>query len=426
MSRSGFFYSLFAIMMIGLIFNVTVLPVLMEPSTETGERIRVSEVSHFLSSIEDDFDRSTEIIGRRAFTSLTNRIISNGSYLAESKQAYKHSFNNGTINGIDSAIMQDASFEEWSGSMVGAADDSGYDFSTNITSMALETSPPVTVEVTVTHNLTLSDDITDTTFQRSTDTVIDVAYTGLEDPLVLLESAGRYSHTFKTCGASDPAGQVSTGGSWFYQEERNWTSGAAVTRPENGGVSSVDGKSEKVAVVDDLCSYDDITDFSGFEGVVSEAEAIDGKQSNSKVDACGDDSTGIDALVDGAEGAADSIDQGSTAVLNEEEVWQNELKNWTEESCYFADGSAPTLWERMDGEMSSDGAETGTASLISIDELPVELQEQGSAVDYVYFNDSGEYGDLTKVKGVTNEGLDWFRLDQEHVDDWGINSLTFE
>ncbi|MCJ7478575.1 MAG: hypothetical protein MUP63_00155 [Candidatus Nanohaloarchaeota archaeon QJJ-7] len=424
-TRNGFIYSLFALLMMGLALNLTLLPLAVEDPSGTGEKLRVDEVFYFLQSVESDFDRATDIIGRRSMTAMGNRIVNNGSYLDDSQEAFSEAFINGTINGTLAPLMNRSSFSDWSESMEEQAEDSGYNLTASIESIEVGSEPPVTALINATYQFNLSDDITDTRFERTKNVSQEISFEGVEDSIILIESAGRYTNFFSSCRTDTPAEQLSTGGNWFYQEIRNWTSGNAVLRPGNSPVTDIDNTGEKVAVVDDLCSYSDLTDLSGFAGVVSGSNAIDAKRPNNGIDACGEDDVNLEAVVDDSPGAL-SAGNDSMIVMTEDEVWQNNLRDRTEEGCYFSDPWAPTVWERMEGRLSNSGGE-GTAFLLTVPDLPNELQEDSkSAVAYVYFNDSSDFGETSRIKGVTNEDLDWFRLDQQHVDEWGINALTYE
>ncbi len=425
-TRTGFVYTMFAMLVLGMTLTVTLLPLTVDRPSRTGEQVRVDEVFYFLKSVNDDFDRVTGIIGRRAMTALSNRIVNNGTYLNDSKDAFREVFENGTINDTAAALMNRSSFTDWSASMEDEAAKADYNLSTDINAIDLGFDPPLDIELNVSYRYNLSDDITSTRFERTRNVSQTVSFAGVEDPLILVESVGRYTNFYAACQRRHPAQRHASGGDWFYEEVKNWTSGTAVVRPGNNPVDSVSNPGRKIAIVDDLCSYSDLSDFSGFEGVVSESDAIDGKDPNNNVDACGETDVNIDALVDDAAGAT-AVANDSMAVMTEDQVWQNNLKNWTDEACYFSDPTAPTVWGRLEGRLTSAEGRNGTEFLLTVPDLPAELEESDtSAVTHVYFNDSGDFGDARKIKGVTDQDMSWFRLDQDHVDEWGIGALAHD
>ncbi|MDY6773852.1 MAG: hypothetical protein SVS85_01515, partial [Candidatus Nanohaloarchaea archaeon] len=160
-----------------------------------------------------------------------------------------------------------------------------------------------------------------------------------------------------------------------------------------------------------------------FKGIVSEASGgISGDGST----ICGDaDSSGFEAYVGGASGAA-AIRNGTTAVMTEQQVWESHIKKELETGCYFRDPTGPTVFGRLGGRLvKKEGYSPGWGSFLFVPELPSDFQDSSrSSIDYVYFNDSA-YGANHRIKGVTDY-YSWFKLDQQHVDEWGINALTYE
>jgi hypothetical protein len=433
--RKGFLYSLFAILILGLTFSITFAPLNVEEPSQAGEKLRIDEVFYFLKSITDDLERATEIIGRRAITSMDNYIVNNGEYLNNSAAAFEEAYENGTVGRENATLMNRSTINDWTDSMENEADDAGYDLNVSIRSVSVGTEDPLHVAVNASYNINLSDPISNARFDRIEDVDATISHTGMEDPLILVESAGRYANTFSNCSSAHPTPFNVTGSDSFYNNSDDWVSGNPVTRPNNGGVSSVSNKKNKAALVDDICSYseseirDDLTEFSG---VATETDnVLEGKNGQNSVDICDNhgndlDSVRMNALVQDAANATD-ITNNSVAVLTDDDVWQNNIKNRTESQCYFDDSTAPSIWDRFAGNLTrSDKYKHGQAFFIDIPELPDEIEEVNtSAVDYVYWNESGDYGQDNKIKGVTNEGLNWFRLDQDHVDEWNINALTF-
>lgn len=418
-------YTLFTMLVLALTLNIALLPVTVQDDSGAGEKLRVDELFYFLQSAENDFSRATDIIGRRAVTALSNRIVNNGTYLDNPRADFRSAFRNGTVNGVPATLMNRSSFEDWAAGMEDKAEDSGYNLSTGLAGIDLGTDPPVTAAVNASYRFNLSDNLTRSRFEREQNVSQTLDVTGIEDPVILIESAGRYTNTFSACRTDTVAERHASGGDWFYDDNNNWTSGESVVRPGNGDVSGVTNKAEKVVIVDDLCSYSDQSVFGNFGGVVSEADAIDSKTVNEQVNICGGNNVGMNALIDDAAGATQMPNETMT-VMTEDQVWENNIGNRTGKACYFEDPWAPTVWGRMEGRLSNTGG-NGTAFFLTVPDLPDELQDDSkSAVAYVYFNESGDFGATHKIKGVTNEDRSWFRLDQQHVDEWGINALTYD
>ncbi|MFB6294698.1 MAG: hypothetical protein ABEI97_02980, partial [Candidatus Nanohaloarchaea archaeon] len=197
--RNGFVYTLFAMLVLGLTLNIALLPLTVKDETDAGEKLRVDEVFYFLQSVESDFSRATDIIGRRAVTALSNRIVNNGTYLDDAHAAFRSAFRNGTVNGTPAALMNRSSFEDWAAGMEDEANASGYNLSTRLASITLGSEPPVTAVVNTSYRFNLSDSLTRSRFERSRNVSESLDVTGVEDPVILIESAGRYTNTFSAC-----------------------------------------------------------------------------------------------------------------------------------------------------------------------------------------------------------------------------------
>lgn len=428
MNRNGFIYSIFAIFVLGLTASLVLTSSGHQDMTETGEKFRIDEVFYFLQSTTDDLGRASEIIGRRSLTALVNYVVSTGEYVSDSQNGVQEAFQNGTVNGTSRPLMNDSTIRDWTDSMQKEAGESGYNLNLTLINITVGTAEHLHFSLSASYALNLTDPITSVQFDRMKQVNTTISYNGIEDPFILMESAGRYANFFSACPSDTPVTKHATGADWFYNTAPNWTSGTAVVRESNGGISGVPDKAEKIAVVQDLCTYsqNDIeNEFTQFAGVVSEAPAIDAVNTSS-ADVCGYDDVSMNAIIDDA-GNATQITAESMAVMTEEQVWQNNIQNWTERGCYLPDPWGPTVWGRVEGRKTLNPSfEKGLAFFINVPDLPAELQKANtSAVDYVYFDESRSYGNSRKVKGVTNEDLDWFRLDQDHVGYWSMTALAY-
>ncbi|MDY6766384.1 MAG: hypothetical protein SVW77_03375 [Candidatus Nanohaloarchaea archaeon] len=426
MNRSGFVYSTFAVFLLGLLLLTATAPKQVKDVSLQADAARVDATFYFLASVVDDIDRGTGIIAKRAFSAVANVAVSTGEPLADAEQATRFAFLNGTVNGSEQFLMKDAAFEDWNDSMVQQAQKSGRDLVITVHTLTVTPLAPATATVNATYGVNLTDPVSNTRFVRNVSRNHTVDLTNLSDPLRAIETGGTYSSGFSACSTEEHARQIAAGSEDFYTDTRNWTSGTSVVRPGNGGVSGIDGKDGKIVVVDDICAYSDAeisSELEDFKGVVSEASG--GISGDGSTICGGADSSGFDAYIGGAADAT-TIGNGSLAVMNEQQLWENNIRTELEAGCYFADGRGPTFFGRAEGRLvRTPQYSQGWASFVFVPDLPSELQDSSrSAVDYVYFNDTA-YGPNHRVKGVTNE-YSWFRLDQHHIDEWGINALTYD
>ncbi|MFB6166861.1 MAG: hypothetical protein ABEJ62_01205 [Candidatus Nanohaloarchaea archaeon] len=425
MRRKGFMYSIFAIFLIGLLVIIVSNPVRIGELDSRTPVSRIDETYYFLSSVQDDLERGTGIIAKRAFSTAINHVLSNVEPLERPEIALESAFLNGTINGSNQSLMQDSAFEDWRRAVVSKAQKSGWKLSVEIGNLGFGTSGPSKGFVNVTYRAELVDPSSDSSFRGNTSGSQGIVVTNMSDPLVYLETEGQYTRGFSRCDAGERAFRLSTGTEKFYENGRNWTSGEAVLRPGNGPLDGVDDRGDKVVLVDDVCAYTDpeiSTVLSDFRGVVSGQE---GGISADGSTICGDaDSSGFNAYVGGASGSLESSNR-TTVVMDEYQVWENNLRRELESGCYFRDPRGPTVLGRLEGDLTvGRGRATGWASFLFVPDLPSDFQDASrSSVGYVYFNDTA-YGDNLQVKGVTNY-YSWFKLDSYHVDLWNVSRLTY-
>ncbi len=423
MNRPGFMYSMFALAVLGLLAFIVAAPIQVEELPDQTAVSRVDETAYFLTSVEEDVPRATRIVTKRAVIGAINTVAADDQPLPDAADAVRSGFLNGTINGTEQPLLRDAAIDDWIARMEQQARRTGYDLDIMVDPVTTAPAAPAAVWLNATFTITLDDDASDTRFSRTVDHERRVELTNVTDPLLLLETSGRYSHGFRSCPVPDPATRHATGTESHYGGSENWTAGTAAVRPANGPVTNISDRADTVLVVDDICAYSDATiqdDLSDFAGVASEtAGGISGDGST----VCGDaNSAGIDAYVGGADGAT-AIDPDSRAVLTEEQVWQNTMYTAVETGCYLSDADGPNVYDRIEGRLSGTGG-PGWASLLVIPDLPSDFQEPDrSAVDHVYFDDGG--GTTSRIKGVTGEHA-WFRLDQDHVDAWDVGPLAYD
>lgn len=366
--------------------------------TENAERI--GEASFFLQSIFSDMDRSLRISTRRALTGTTNYIVLNGEPLQEAETNISEALENGTLDGEELNGSEDASLQDWTSRVRDIADSSGYaldvrvqNYSFNDTGLNVQSSFEVFAS--------LRDPTSLATFNRTESTVTDVSIEGTEDALILLRSEGRYLTQYNNCGFDDPADIVYTGN----QNSTGYVHGYSVKNPSD--ISSVSESSEKILVVDNIDEYQS-SEANNFGGIVSSTQSSNTNQYSTN-------------YVFGT-GSISEIDGNRSLILNNEEVWRSNFRQMINEGCYVPDEEGPDIFDRMENSVSNDDGD-GIATLIDVSRLPNELRDIDSVVGYVYFDESGSYGGLRNIKGVTDQ-YSWFRLDQDHVDYWDLDELA--
>ncbi|MFB6213112.1 MAG: hypothetical protein ABEJ07_00905 [Candidatus Nanohaloarchaea archaeon] len=390
-------YTSFALMASSLILMLVLAPSAEDLGTSSGDAARISEASFFLESVLADMDRSLSIATRRALTGATNYVIENGEPLVDPGENLTSAMVNGTISGQELNATGDASLSVWTRRVGRIAQNSGYRVKIDIRDYSFN---PSGLDVASSYSVraSLYDPATLVRLNRSRTSHVEVSASGLEDTMLLLRSVGRYTNQYTRCRFDDPADRLYTG------TGTGTAHGLAAVNPADA--SSVSNSGEKVLVADDIDSYA-VSDVNTFAGAVS-------AQPNS--------TTGYTVPRVFDTGSIAGVKQNMSLVLHSGEVWRTGFRSMFQDGCYVETVRGPDVMDRFENELVNEPGETGIATLLELPRLPPSLQRTGSAVGYVYFNGTG-YGGLNEVSGVSGE-YPWFRLDDYHVDLWGLEPLA--
>ncbi len=403
----GLVYTSFALLSVSLLFMVAFLPVTIPVENNPEEATRIGEAAFFMDSVLSDMDRSLEMSTRRALLASTNYVIKNNLSLADPGKNVSSALETGKISGEELESMNDpqnASLLDWAERVSGIAAESDYSLDIQLLNSSFNASA-FEVESSFRVFARLQDPVTLANFNRTNSANATVSALGLEDPMILLNSDGRYSTQYSRCGFDSPANQLYTGGHYSLGSAH----GYAAVNPATPDAPSVSDKGEKVLVTDDVDNYD-VSTSNSFAGIVS------GDDNDTKA--------GFTTKFIFDTGSIADIEQNMSLILNEEQVWRSSFRQMFEENCYLETSRGPNVIDRLGNRMvSPDGR--GIATMIEVSELPSSLQEIESAVGYVYFNESsGMYGPERSIYGVTSE-YSWFRLDDYHVNLWGVDDLAY-
>lgn len=399
-NSKGFAFTTFAILAASLIVMMVSVQVNQSDEVRTADADRIGEASFFLQSAFSDIDRSLGIATRRALTSTTNYVIETGEPLEDSEAGVSEALANGTLNGEKLNQTGNASLSDWSSRVSEIADRSGYELEVEIKNYSFNRNG-FDIESSFTVFGQLKDPSTLAQFNQTASTDSTTSIEGVEDIMILLRSKGRYVAQYSQCGFSEPAEVLYTG----TQNSSGYTHGYAEINPSD--ISAVSNRSDKVLVVDNVDGYSS-SEVNNFAGAVSEDSSSDTSQYTTN-------------FVFNT-GSIGDIEQGMSLILSEDQVWRSNFRQMFKENCYIEDSDGPGFFDRMENKLVNDDGK-GLATLIDVGSLPDELQKSSSAVGYVYFSESGSYGVLREIRGVTDE-YSWFRIDQDHIDKWGLEELS--
>jgi len=116
----------------------------------------------------------------------------------------------------------------------------------------------------------------------------------------------------------------------------------------------------------------------------------------------------------------------TTRIINRTELnitGINSLKDFLDEGTYRAYAGGPSFLMRLEGDLSS--SPYGIETLVNTNELSfyeAPLYDR-SSVDYIYFGEQNttDY----KIHNITDDYMPGFRLDEEHVDEYGVGNFTY-
>lgn len=392
----GMVYTSFALMASALMISGAF--VLSQQDTRSTSSTRITEASFFLDSVLQDMDRSLSMATRRAFTASTNYVIINNQPLSSPEKNISSALVNGTISGEELDNMEDVSIEDWSDRVSGMATDSSYSLSIKVTDYGINASG-MKAESYYSVFASLKDPVSLATFNRTETAYTSTRLEGVEDPMITLQSKARYVSKYTDCGFDEPAEDLLDAG--IHSETYGY--GEAVVNPSD--ISTLSNPSEKVIVVDDVDSYQ-VSEVNNFAAAVS----LNSNSSSGYSNAYAFDVASIE-----------DIETNQTVLVDGKDIWVTRFHEMFSKGCYVPDDEGPDVLDRIENKLSNDGGE-GLATMIDVSKLPSELRYQDSAVAYVYFDDDS-HGGVEQIKGVSDR-YSWFRLDQQHIDGWSMNSLV--
>jgi hypothetical protein len=399
-SLKGFAFTSFALLASGVVLSAALFASSGGSDVEkTAEAQRISSASFFLDSFVSDSERSLRIATRRALTSATNFVAQNGEPLSNPAENISQVAVNGTLG--DEEALGEAYVKEWESRSARLAEDSNYRLNVstrirNLSSNFLEIRANYTVETRLFDPVTLS------RFRSTDNKTVTVSAEGLEDPMLLLRSSGRYVSSYTRCGFADPADMLGTG---TQNSSSVFHGSAAVSPSDPSSLSNAGQKVLVVADVDDYSSQHSQNSVNDFGAVVS-AEESENPESYSEHYVFGT-------------GSNPGIGENESVTVYREQIWRTNFREMFQERCYIEDASGPGVLDRFENNADASG---GVATLLDVSALPSEIQREDSAVGHEYFD--SDQSTLEKIHGVT-EYYPWFRLDQPHIQKYDLQELAY-
>jgi len=434
-NKKGVVYTTFAIIATSLLILLVSFTAMNTDYTSDTNPFRIGQASFYLGNVEEDFERAYEIAFQRGVSGATNYIIQTGNELETPGEDLRNSTVRGNISGYYLNNTENATLNDWTSRVKEAASGSQYELNIKYTDMDVE-DEFMDLEADLDVFFQLKDPKSLAQFNRTDTYSTKASIEGLEDPLLLLRTGGRYISTIEKCSYDTPADLMLTSNGGNQQYNDGATYGLAEIVGPSQDLSDIDNRSRKILVTEDIENYagtgsNQTDQVNQFAGVVS-AEPIPASGSGIGEDP---DDYNIKYVFD--TGTIASLEQGMSITLNENQVWNTRFRDMMKDKCYLKSNGTqpgPGFLERTQNQLEpSTGENQGLETIVNEQNLPSDVQKgsQGSNVGYVLFQDASGFGGLNSINGVTDgrpeTGFDYysgFRLDRYHVEEWGIEELV--
>ena len=392
-------YTSFALIAATLLVSLALLPYNTPDTRSPSESLRIGQASFFLDSVMSDIDRSLKLGTRRMLTSSTNYVITENQRLTEPVENLSSAMVNASISGQELDNMENVTVSAWEKNVEEIAENSGYSLNASVTKYRFNSSF-VSLDASYTVSGRLIDPVTLSAFNRTRTTNMTVSMNGIEDPMLLLSSDGNYVSKYRKCSFEDPLDKLAQASDFAGGSKQ----GEVAYKPSD--LSDVQQSDKKILVVSDVDNYN-VNEVNDFKAVVSED---DNSTQGYNVTYAFDTSSNVE------------IEGNQTAIVKEGGLWREDLTTMFQNNCYIKDDDGPDVIDRFGNRKVNDDG-SGILTLIDVSELPSGMRREDSAVGFVYFNGSADYGAIEEISGVSDE-YSWFRLDQDHIDEWNANELV--
>jgi hypothetical protein len=398
----GIVYSILVILLLGplILLSTTHFQSLRGYGKEIGSMIRVQEGYYFWDSLNDDLERSGEIIGRRAIIAATNYVIDEGTPLDSAPFRLKELIGNGTLYGESSVYMINTTLDEWVQRIENSGADRGFLIDFNISDFSITMGDSWNVLLTVDYSLSLKDQNNIFEFKRGFTKQSYISIINLEDPLFPLNTNGLISVRIWSSPSQNYTTLIGAG-----DGGNGWGAGFSIVVDDTSGITNRD---EKILVISTAgASAND------FAGVIAAGNStvltVPYLINSSLINQIQNDSR---IVVDGSEGKIWDV----SVLYN---VWSNQ---------YYVAGNGPSFFDRLEGSTTNSYPNKGIETFVSkqkISDKGIVVDPEESNVDHVYFDTVSPK--IYKVKGMP----DSFRIDdstdngETHIEIYEVEDLTY-
>ncbi len=368
---------------------------------DIGEQVRLKSGYPFYHSLEEDLERASEIIGSRATLSVLNHVLESGDGLNSSRETLEELFMDGTIDGDPQPIMAETGIDVWFESVEKISKERGYNLNLSEKKPDVEMNDPYEVSFLINYSMDLED--SGGLFRLSKERSISkpVTVEGMEDPLIMLGTGGRFSTTVQRCPFDYLTRKIAGG-----TGNNSWTVGDSVVVIDQEDMEDITNPGEKILFTENTDMEDEINSFAG----AATSFPVD-------------DEIHVPYVVD-ENLILEEVEDGTRVVVEgyEGEVWDiDNLHSAWRETCYFP-GDAPDFLRRLENDLKAR-SEQGLNVFVRKGDLEahgLEVKDRPNLA-HIYFSE--ENVKKYRVKGMPES----FKVSEKNLEKLGLdNALSFE
>ncbi|HYD03272.1 MAG TPA: hypothetical protein VEC16_03140 [Alphaproteobacteria bacterium] len=163
----------------------------------TLQQVRIRAMNDFVKDLNNDIHRATYISAFRAMLALEDNVATTGEYLTDINATFREAFFYGTINGSDSGIMLNSTFQDYLLRVQDMASNTGFGLDMNVSSIRIVQASPWVITVYMSINISIDDAKRTASWNISKEYSTDIPIENLRDPLYSKNTLNRVPNVIK-------------------------------------------------------------------------------------------------------------------------------------------------------------------------------------------------------------------------------------
>ncbi|MBW2990346.1 hypothetical protein KY348_01435 [Candidatus Woesearchaeota archaeon] len=164
---------------------------------------RIMTINDFIKDIDSDSKRVIYISGFRSLIALEDHIARSGKYLNETEKLFRVAFYNGTVNGTQVKILENASYYDYLEKLRVIADKIGVDIDINVTNITLYHDSSWSINVIVTTHVNITDQKGLVRWEFDKDFNTSVSIIDIRDPVYSVYTLGKFPNTIRITNVTE-------------------------------------------------------------------------------------------------------------------------------------------------------------------------------------------------------------------------------